>query len=78
VVVVGDDVLPYWDAPAYFISWFSGYFDSVSGCRPEDLLAGMPLGAAFAGDPVPEDDETVTREELRERWSLGPSFDDED
>lgn len=77
-VVVGDDVVPYWDAPDYFVPWFSGYFDSVEGCAPEDLLAGFPLGAAFANDPRPEEDLVVTREELRDRWLFGSTPDDGD
>lgn len=77
-VVVGDDVIPYWDAPDYFVSWFSGYFESVDGCAPEDLLAGFPLGAAFADNPRPEKDLVVTREELRDRWLTGPTSDQDD
>lgn len=78
-VVVGNDVLPYWDAPDYFVPWFSGYFESVDGCAPEDMLAGFPLGAAFANDPKPErDDLVVDREELRDRWLFGAVDEDED
>ena len=77
-VVVGDDVIPYWDAPDYFVPWFSGYFESVDGCAPEDLLAGFPLGAAFADDPRPEEDLVVTREELRDRWLFGSTPDEDD
>lgn len=77
-VVVGEDVIPYWDAPDYFVPWFSGYFESVSGCAPEDLLAGFPLGAAFAADPQPGDAMVVTREELRERWFVGDLPDEDE
>lgn len=76
-VIVGEDVIPYWDAPNYFVPWFSGYFESVSGCAPEDMLAGLPLGAAFAAEPQPDDDMVVTRDELRERWLVG-DWPDED
>lgn len=80
-VVVGEDVIPYWDAPKYFVPWFSGYFESVSGCSPEDMLAGMPLGEAFAAAPQPDGDMVVTRGELRDRWQVGywpEEYDDED
>jgi hypothetical protein len=78
-VVVGDDVIPYWDAPDYFVPWFSGYFESVEGCAPEDLLAGFPLGEAFAQEPRREErDLVVTREELRDRWLFGSAGDDEE
>jgi hypothetical protein len=77
-VIVGNDVIPYWGAPDYFVPWFSGYFESVDGCAPEDLLAGFPLGAAFADDPRPERDLVVTREELRDRWLFGSTPDEED
>lgn len=77
-VVVGDDVIPYWDAPEYFVPWFSGYFESVDGCAPQDLLAGFPLGEAFAEDPRAEEDLVVTREELRDRWLFGSDLEDEE
>ena len=41
----------------------------VSGCSPEDLLAGMPLGEAFVRNPLPANDNEVSREEIRDRWS---------
>jgi len=77
-VVVGEDVVPYWDGPDYFVPWFSGYFESVDGCAPEDLLAGFALGQAFAENQRPQADLVVTREELRDRWLFGSSYDDED
>jgi hypothetical protein len=78
-LVVGKDVVAYWDAPDYFVPWFSGYFESVDGCAPEDLLAGFPLGAAIANAPRPEqEDLVVTRDELRDRWLFGTSTDVDD
>ena len=32
-VVVGDDVIPYRDAPGYFVSWFSGYFGASTAAH---------------------------------------------
>jgi hypothetical protein len=77
-VVVGEDVIPYLDAPDYFVPWFSGYFESVFGCASEDLLAGFPLGAAFADDSVTDEDMVVTRRELRERWFVGDVPEDDE
>ena len=51
-VVVGDDVIPYWDAPDYFVSWFSGYFESVDGCAPEDLLGRFSARCCVRGRPT--------------------------
>lgn len=55
-IAVGERLVPYWDAPEYFVSWFSGYFESVEGLAASDLLAGLPLGAAFV-EEAPSDEE---------------------
>ena len=75
-VAVGDEVVPYWDAPSYFVPWFSGYFESVRGCAASDLLAGLPLGEAFQGDSSADDDLVFTRQEIRDRWDEPPPPDE--
>jgi hypothetical protein len=73
-VAVGEELIPYWEAPLYVVSWFSGYFESVRGCAAADLLAGMPLGEGFI-EPIESDDRVVTRQEIRDRW-LGSDWPD--
>jgi hypothetical protein len=67
-VAIGERLVPYWDAPPYFVPWFSGFFESVDGCAAADLLAGMPLGEEFQDAVEPVDDGVVSRAEIRERW----------
>lgn len=66
-LAVGEELIPYWDAPLFFVPWFSGYFESVRGCAAADLLAGMPLGEGFMDSTEPED-RVITRQEIRDRW----------
>jgi hypothetical protein len=68
-VVVGDRAIPYWEAPWYFVPWFSGYFESVEGCAAEDLLAGLPLDAALTETPGDAEDLVISRKEIRDRWA---------
>jgi hypothetical protein len=68
-VVVGERAVPYWEAPWYFVPWFSGFFESVEGCAAEDLLAGFPLGDALTESPDDAEDLVVTRKEIRDRWA---------
>lgn len=68
-VAIGERLVSYWDAPAYFVPWFSGYFESVEGCAAVDLLAGMPLGELFQDEVEPAAGPmVVSRAEIRERW----------
>lgn len=76
-VAVDDHLIPYWDAPSYFVPWFSGYFESVQGCAAADLLAGLPLGEQFQEDVPDPDDLIITRAEIRDRWLDGDWSDEE-
>jgi hypothetical protein len=67
-VVVAERAVPYWEAPWYFVPWFSGFFESVEGCAAEDLLAGLPLGDALTESPGEAEDLVISRKELRDRW----------
>jgi hypothetical protein len=78
-VAIDERLVPYWDAPAYFGPWFSGYFESVEGCAAADLLAGMPLGEHFQDAPEPGGQVVVSRAEIRDRWyGLDGPEEDED
>jgi len=76
---IDEELIPYWDAPLYFVPWFSGFFESVRGCPAASLLAGLPLGEGFAEAAQDEaDDEVISRKEIRDRWlGYGPDSEDE-
>jgi hypothetical protein len=78
-VAIGERLVPYWDAPTYFVPWFSGYFESVEGCAAADLLAGMPLGEEFQVSEPAGEQMVVSRAEIRDRWlGLDEPEEDED